>query len=95
MVSEKKDRQNWTFGKEIAGSMVKVNKFNTINYDWITIKTKGEESMGYELAMKFAKMAYRQIIRPLVCDAVADSKTKIDDIALDLLDKIFDYKEGE
>jgi len=40
------------------------------------------------------KLAYQSILRPLVAEKVADSKSQIDDFLLGILDKLFDYDGG-
>ena len=40
---------------------------------------------------KLIKLAYSTILRPLVVDKIKESPSQIDDLVLEILDKIFDY----
>lgn len=40
---------------------------------------------------KLIKIAYAEILRPLVVEKIKASPTQIDDFVLSILDKIFDY----
>jgi len=47
----------------------------------------------YAALYKILCMAYAQMLRSLVKTAIDDPDSEIDDIALSILDKIFNYEE--
>ena len=48
--------------------------------------------MKWEIMFKAARYVYKKYLRSLVLEKVKDTKTKWDDYALALVDKIFDVK---
>jgi len=49
--------------------------------------------MFYAVLYKMLCMAYSQFLRALVKKAIDDPDSEIDDIALSILDKLFNYSE--
>jgi hypothetical protein len=58
------------------------------------LREKGGSIMFYAALYKMLCMAYGQLLRALVKKAIDDPDSEIDDIALSILDKLFNY-EGE
>jgi len=48
--------------------------------------------MFYAALYKMLCMAYGQFLRPLVKKAIDDPDSEIDDIAMSILDKLFNYQ---
>jgi len=49
--------------------------------------------MVYAALYKLLCMAYAQLLRGLVNDAIDDPDSEIDDIALSILDKLFNFSD--
>lgn len=49
----------------------------------------------YKSLFRIACLAYSLVIRSIIQKAIADPNTDFDDIALGILDKIFDYKPAQ
>jgi hypothetical protein len=58
---------------------------------------KGDNLMNikYMVLWNLAKLAYRQILRNLLYDAVNDPKEEWDDVILEITDRLFDYNNGD
>lgn len=50
-------------------------------------------SFGPDIAFTLAKILYKQVLRSLIVQAVEDSESKWDDLALSISDKIFGWEE--
>lgn len=44
---------------------------------------------------KLIKLSYSLILRPLVLKAIEDPDSEVDDFAMEILDRIFDYDPDE
>jgi len=49
--------------------------------------------MFYAAFYKMLCLAYSQMLRALVAKAIDDPDSELDDIALNILDKLFNYEE--
>ena len=56
------------------------------------MKEKGGSTMWYVMLYKALCMVYASGLRPLVVKAIDDPDSEIDDIALKIIDSLFNYE---
>jgi hypothetical protein len=54
---------------------------------------KGGDTMQIAVIYKILCMIYAQLLRPLIKKAVDDPNEQWDDMLMEIIDKLFDYKE--